>query len=261
LSKGKLLLCSIFMLFILLTVIIVLTISMQYVEQFYDKTIDAKAETPSLSPRVNNTGTNETGILGYGPPKPYLTLSGTNYIEISNNGSLQLTKFTLSAWFRSSMNIPFDKSMLIVNKGDLGAEELGDNINYGIWMDSSERIEAGFESRDATDYIVRGPAPYRDYQWHHAAATYDGTTLRLYIDGLPVRNMITHGASPDITNTEPLRIGAENLIVETKPREGFIGLADEIRVWNRALTDAEIEDGYRNGVFNTTGQVLYLPFG
>ena len=39
-----------------------------------------------------------------------------------------------------------------------------------------------------------------------------------------------------------------------------MGSADEVRVWDRALTAQEITTQYDNGVFDTTGQVLHLPF-
>jgi hypothetical protein len=39
----------------------------------------------------------------------------------------------------------------------------------------------------------------------------------------------------------------------------FIGSIGEIRVWNRTLSAEEVSAAYNNGLFNTTGQVLYLP--
>jgi len=40
----------------------------------------------------------------------------------------------------------------------------------------------------------------------------------------------------------------------------FEGEIDEVRVWNRALSTEEIEDQYSNGIFDTNGQLVYLPF-
>ena len=67
--------------------------------------------------------------------------------------------------------------------------------------------------------------------------------------------------TPILQGKSQLRIGAENLLAETAPRRTFNGLIDEVRVWNRALTDVEIAEGYSEGRFDTNGQVLYLPFG
>jgi hypothetical protein len=40
----------------------------------------------------------------------------------------------------------------------------------------------------------------------------------------------------------------------------FIGSIGEIRVWNRSLSVQEVAAAYNEGLYNTTGQVLYLPF-
>jgi hypothetical protein len=40
----------------------------------------------------------------------------------------------------------------------------------------------------------------------------------------------------------------------------YIGSIGEIRAWNRSLSAEEVAAAYNNGLFNTTGQVLYLPF-
>ena len=59
------------------------------------------------------------------------------------------------------------------------------NMNYGIWMNSAEKIQAGFETSTGADFFVTSPNTYNNDQWHYAVATYDGSaaTLRLYIDG------------------------------------------------------------------------------
>jgi hypothetical protein len=203
-------------------------------------------------------GTDEMDV---GPAQPYLTLSGNNYIDIAHNSSLQLTAFTISAWFKTNMNIPLGKNIYIVGKGELGSEQPGTNLNYGMYLTPSERIEAGFETSDGRDYFVRSPKSYSNYQWHHAAVTYDGHVIRLYIDGVQVRNTFIPSAGPDTTGEEPLRIGAENLLAENAPRRTFNGLIDEVRVWDRALSDVEIAEGYAEDNFDINGQVLYLPFG
>jgi hypothetical protein len=53
---------------------------------------------------------------------------------------------------------------------------------------------------------------------------------------------------------QPLRIGANSL----ENDKFYSGSIDEVRVWNRGLTDSEITKIYNNGTFSKTGQVLYL---
>ena len=89
-------------------------------------------------------------------------------------------------------------------------------------------------------------------------ATYDGDVLRLYIDGVQVKginNLITNSSVPDDRGTYSLKVGGH-----TFSKNFFLGNIDEVRVWNRSLTNVEIAEGYTQGKFNTTGQMLYLPF-
>ena len=70
--------------------------------------------------------------------------------------------------------------------------------------------------------------------WSHLASTYDGTTLRLYVNGTQVSQLAASGSI--LTSTSPLRIGGNGIWCEW-----FNGLIDEVRVYNRALSAAEIQ--------------------
>jgi hypothetical protein len=72
-----------------------------------------------------------------------------------------------------------------------------------------------------------------DYVWSHLAATYDGTTVRLYVNGVQVSSEAASGAMT--ASTDPLRIGAGE-----GGDEWFDGLIDNVRIYSRALTQAEI---------------------
>ena len=75
-------------------------------------------------------------------------------------------------------------------------------------------------------------------QWTHLAGTFDGTTLRFYING----NLMASQVAPlGPTNTGPLRIG------QVGDCAGFEGLLDEIGIYNRALTPSEIQAIYAAG--------------
>jgi hypothetical protein len=198
--------------------------------------------------------------------EPNLTLTGSNYTDIANSSTLKLTKkFSIATWFRTTMDIPFGFDAYIVNKGGIGSDSKGFNMNYGIWMTDDETIRAGFEDSFGVPYVVESPgfkesvSPnlYNLYEWHYVVVTYDGSLLKLYIDGVQIANELVFGATPDNTGTQPVRVGANS----AAPDGFFIGHVDEVRIWNRTLTDSEIADAYNNGVFNTNGQILYVPFG
>ena len=163
----------------------------------------------------------------------------------------------MAAWFKTSTN--FASDAFIVNKGGVGSDSSGQNMNYGIWMTKSEKIKAGFESTTAADHFVTTSKTYNDNQWHYAVVIYGGSTVILYIDGIKVGTKSTSGASPETSGTKPVRVGANSRV--TPPGNFFTGQVDEVRVWNDDLTTQQVADAYTGASFNTAEQVLYLPFG
>ncbi len=69
--------------------------------------------------------------------------------------------------------------------------------------------------------------------WTHLAATYDGATVRVYVNGIAVGTAPVSGSI--VASTLPFRIGGNAVWGEF-----FHGLIDEVRVYNRALGAAEI---------------------
>lgn len=76
--------------------------------------------------------------------------------------------------------------------------------------------------------------------WTHLAGTYDGSSLRIYVNGVneateyPLRPLIND-------NIQPLKFG-------TSLASYFNGVIDEIALYDRALTSEEIEQHYLNGL-------------
>src|SRR5207248_10159623 len=70
--------------------------------------------------------------------------------------------------------------------------------------------------------------------WTHLATTYDGTNQRFYVNGVLVKTVVNAGAI--VQSNGALRIGGNN----SSFYEFFNGLIDEVRVYNRALSAAEI---------------------
>jgi len=78
--------------------------------------------------------------------------------------------------------------------------------------------------------VTTSATPYIDGRWHHIATQYDGATVSLYLDG----KFISSAARTINTGSSALRIGSG-------AGSGFAAaLLDDVRVYNRALTRAEI---------------------
>ncbi|MBI3029560.1 MAG: right-handed parallel beta-helix repeat-containing protein [Candidatus Rokubacteria bacterium] len=73
--------------------------------------------------------------------------------------------------------------------------------------------------------------------WHHVALVYDGATLRAYLNGAP-QGTARSVSLPAVTDA--LQIGA--WIYGASNLDFFGGLIDEVRVYNRALTQAEVQE-------------------
>jgi hypothetical protein len=113
-------------------------------------------------------------------------------------------------------------------------EQAGDLV-YGIYANtSSNRPEAQVYVNGAVR-AVDGTAQVPAGSWTHLAATYDGTTLRLYVNGTQAGQLAVSGSI--LTSTQPVRIGGNNIWGER-----FNGLIDEVRIYNRALTAAQIQN-------------------
>ena len=79
-----------------------------------------------------------------------------------------------------------------------------------------------------------GTAALTANTWSYLTETYDGSTLRLYVNGTQVASTAHTGAIA--TSTNPLQIGGDSIYGQY-----FAGLIDEVRVYNVALTAAQIQ--------------------
>ena len=82
--------------------------------------------------------------------------------------------------------------------------------------------------------------------WVHLATTYDGSALRLYVNGSQVSSVAKSGSI--LTSDNPLQLGGDSIYGQY-----FSGLIDEVRVYNRALSAAEIQSDMNASLGGATG--------
>jgi hypothetical protein len=155
-----------------------------------------------------------------------LVFNGTNAkVTIPNTSLLQLTTaMTLEAWVKPSKVTSVWRD--VIYKGD---------DNYFLEASSTNNSRpAGGGTFNGSYADMFGTAALAVNTWTHLAVTYDGATLRLYVNGVQVSSRAQTGNL--VTSTNPLQIGGNSIYGSY-----FQGTIDEVRVYNRALSPSEIQ--------------------
>lgn len=163
---------------------------------------------------LQNGATFAPGMVGLA-----FSLDGTDdYVSIPN---LDMNVFSFEAWVkRDRIDVPgFDRLLMSVDCGGWGVYFDGDN---------TVRLTHTCYSNVGSGGIVT------DFEWHHIAVTYDGFTAYFYLDGT-LDSSSPYGVSFNSQNGGNYSIGSRGA------SEFFKGLIDEIRVYDRALSGAEIQ--------------------
>jgi large repetitive protein len=194
-----------------------------------------KLDETSGTTAADASGQGNNGALQGGPARVAgrsgnaLGLDGTDdCVVVPDSSSLDAsTAITMSAWIRPERTA----TQYVVKKAAQGTVD-----GYELGLSSSGTVFVRFNNASAgnnyrvdsqTHYTANGSA------WIHVAATYDGATIRLYINGTLEGSL---SASFRIgANDLGLGIGAEPS--GYRPMRGAI---DDVRVYTRALSDTEI---------------------
>jgi hypothetical protein len=98
---------------------------------------------------------------------------------------------------------------------------------------ASFRQAAAHQAINGNYYAAQIPSPLSANVWYHIAGTYDGTTLRVYLNG--VLQATTPGVPAPLAPTGSLYMGGGS-----RPNTNFAGSIDDVLLYQRALTDPEI---------------------
>jgi hypothetical protein len=156
-----------------------------------------------------------------------LTFDGVNdWVTVADSNSLDLTgAMTLEAWVNPSALGSVWRTVIL--------KEQATQLVYGLYASTDTGVPAG-NVFTSSDLDIRAPGPLTANAWTHLATTYDGATLRLYVNGVQAASRALTGTIR--TSTQPLRIGGNDIW-----GEWFAGRIDEVRVYNRALTANQIQ--------------------
>jgi hypothetical protein len=178
------------------------------------------------------SGLNNVGTLGgatWTPAGKYgaaLSFNGSSsWVTIADAASLHLTTgMTIEAWINPASSTGWRSVVLKERSGGLA---------YALYGENNANRPAGYLTLSG-DKSVNGNAALPLNTWTHVAVTYDGATLRVFINGAQAGSTAATGSIA--ASTGALRIGGNAVWGEY-----FNGLLDEVRIYNRALSAAEIQ--------------------
>ncbi len=156
-----------------------------------------------------------------------IDFDGVNdYVSVADAASLDLTTgMTLEAWVQLDTVSSWRTTILKEKPGGLV---------YSLYANSSSARPQGEIVTGAGTDVLAGAGPALTAgTWTHLALTYDNAQLRLFRNGVQVAQIAATGAIQ--ASTLPLRIGGNAIWGEYTD-----GRIDEVRVYNRALSAAEI---------------------
>ena len=169
-------------------------------------------------------------------PGSCLTFDGSDdYVQVSSFLNPSSSNWTMEGWFNSS-------SLTTVLMSQLDGSGTGRQLM---------RLENGLLKTSIDGSGITGTTTIGTGEWHHFAMTFDGTTLRMYLDGL-----LEASSNISISSaTGNYQIGCN------KGRSIFFeGKLDELRFWSATRTQAEIQDNmYTSVASDATGLLAYYP--
>lgn len=148
-------------------------------------------------------------------------------INIPHSGVFNITNaITIEAW----VNTVYNSEQYITSKNEDSwflAQDGGQNTNG--------KASVFFNGLSPSGWLI-GNISINDGNWHHVAATYDGSSVKLYVDGALDAQAAKSGA---------IGTGTNNVTIGYRPffsfNRHFNGSIDEVRIWNVARTHCEIQ--------------------
>jgi hypothetical protein len=206
-------------------------------------------------------GTNNGTLAGSGTTFPVgevgqaFSFSGSGYVSVNNSSSLNPTAaMTVDAWVKTT-NSSVEGSLMSKFQHSNGAAS-DDSYYLGINGVGSPGTLRWQLDTPLGDFILNSPTlNIFDGQFHHVAATYDGSLMVIYVDGQSVASRSANGAIQ--TTTTPLYLGAAiDASVVGATGRFFVGQLDEVDIFNRALTQTEIQSIFNAG---SSGKCKPIP--
>jgi len=187
----------------------------------------------------NSLGTCQVGTSAAwtngvsGKTNSSLNLDGTDdYVWIGNNSLFCPSNITVSSWFKAPSN---STGTIIRNRGSgFGLSLASGTVNTYVYQATGSNLGTSTSTT------------YGNNLWHNAIMTYDGTAIKIYIDGILKNSQIGTGTGTIYCSGNALGIGRD----ADYSGSYFNGQIDDVRIYNYALTSEQVKQIYNGGAVN-----------
>jgi sialidase-1 len=152
-----------------------------------------------------------------------------------SNGRLDFDAddFSISLWFRTTQAVPLERYLRLVAKLEVVAAS---RVGFEIYVATSASTppHVTFKLWSATgNFWVSAGSDVNDGKWHHVVARKTPQKIQLILDG--VQESASHDVR-SVSNAAPIQVGGQPGV----PASDFDGQIDDLRLYRRTLTDAEV---------------------
>jgi hypothetical protein len=155
----------------------------------------------------------------------------------TNAATRPTTAITVECWVKVTSNIQYGG--IVCNTQDNASDEAG----YYLVSKNDElkNIEFNLKTNNNTFTVPHTFTAIPQNTWAHVAGTYNGANIQLYINGI-LKSTFASTGNIDWVSVNPTRYTIGNYIDDDLTYPAFSGGIDEVRVWNIALSPAQIRD-------------------
>ncbi len=175
-------------------------------------------------------------------------------IVVPHQDFLASPQFTVSAWIKSRV------SVVGLERGAFGKHREHDNVSYyWIYQRTNELWSTMVGSSYGLFCDVTTSVSSVAGTWGMVTLTYDGGTMRMYVNGSPVGQKAVEGYAG---NSYDFLIGAgEWSAFSDSPQRWWNGWIDEFSIYDQALSDAEVLALYQGNTFTTQVGAIQCTLG
>jgi four helix bundle protein len=188
---------------------------------------------------TDTSGQGNNGTLTGGPVPALgklgqaLSFDGVNdWVSIPSSSVFGPPQMTVSFWTKNNVTPNPGTSDAMLVREPAGSW----NSGWGFWYSTTSQIAFWMNSYNTTP----ATATIAPTQWNHVVGTWNGTTIRLYVNGVEGTSGTYTGSQTGTTN--PLTIGTGGTT-----SYNINGSMDDVRIYNRVLTATEINALYNLG--------------